>query len=250
MAAKILHPLAVSAFCENLAMMLRAGVQTDEALSLMQGDGSGGLLNECAGAILERLNGGESLAEAAGACGYLPRHAARLIAAGEEAGRTDDVLQSLAAYYEMQDQLQKKLRSAVLYPAILLLMMALVLAVMVGRVLPVFTGVYAGLSGSVAASSYSYISAAGVIGRVAPHAARGRSAARAFGKAALHRRGLPPHGRGALYHRAGHLYGQRRGYGYRHGQRRRAGNAQRPACAVGGLPAADGRGPQPGAGDL
>ena len=157
MAAKILHPLAVSAFCENLAMMLRAGVQTDEALSLMQGDGSGGLLNECAGAILERLNGGESLAEAAGACGYLPRHAARLIAAGEEAGRTDDV----------QDQLQKKLRSAVLYPAILLLMMALVLAVMVGRVLPVFTGVYAGLSGSVAASSYSYISAAGVIGRVA-----------------------------------------------------------------------------------
>ncbi len=167
MAAKILHPLAVSAFCENLAMMLRAGVQTDEALSLMQGDGSGGLLNECAGAILERLNGGESLAEAAGACGYLPRHAARLIAAGEEAGRTDDVLQSLAAYYETQDQLQKKLRSAVLYPAILLLMMALVLAVMVGRVLPVFTGVYAGLSGSVAASSYSYISAAGVIGRVA-----------------------------------------------------------------------------------
>ena len=106
MAAKILHPLAVSAFCENLAMMLRAGVQTDEALSLMQGDGSGGLLNECAGAILERLNGGESLAEAAGACGYLPRHAARLIAAGEEAGRTHDVLQSLAAYDETQDQLR------------------------------------------------------------------------------------------------------------------------------------------------
>lgn len=164
MAAKTLRPLAVSAFCEDLSMMLKAGVQTDEALSLIQGDGDGGALSECAGALLERVNQGEPLAEAVAECGYFPHHAARLIAAGEAAGRTDDVLKSLASYYETQDGLQKKLRSAVLYPAILLLLMSLVLAVMVGRVLPVFMGVYTGLSGSVAASSYSYISAAGVIG--------------------------------------------------------------------------------------
>ena len=155
MAAKTLQPLAVSAFCEDLAMMLKAGVQTDEALSLIRGEGGEGLLSECAGAILERLDSGEPLAGAVAECGYFPHHAARLIAAGEEAGRTDDVLKSLAAYYEAQDQLQKKLRSAVLYPVILLLLMALVLAVMVGRVLPVFTGVYTSLSGSVAASSYA-----------------------------------------------------------------------------------------------
>jgi type IV pilus assembly protein PilC len=52
----------------------------------------------------------------------------------------------------------------VIYPAVLLFLMAGVLAVLVARVLPVFTGVYTGLAGSVAASSYAYITAANIIG--------------------------------------------------------------------------------------
>ena len=51
-----------------------------------------------------------------------------------------------------------------IYPAVLLFLMAGVLAVLVARVLPVFTGVYTGLAGSVAASSYAYITAANIIG--------------------------------------------------------------------------------------
>ena len=42
MAAKILRSLAVSAFCEDMAMMLAAGIQVDDALSLMRGDSGGG----------------------------------------------------------------------------------------------------------------------------------------------------------------------------------------------------------------
>ena len=67
-------------------------------------------------------------------------------------------------YYETQDKLEKRLKSAVIYPAVLLFLMAGVLAVLVARVLPVFTGVYTGLAGSVAASSYAYITAANIIG--------------------------------------------------------------------------------------
>ena len=37
MAAKILRSLAVSAFCEDMAMMLAAGIQVDDALSMMRG---------------------------------------------------------------------------------------------------------------------------------------------------------------------------------------------------------------------
>ena len=35
-------------------------------------------------------------------------------------GRTDSVLKSLAVYYETQDRLEKRLKSAVLYPAVLI----------------------------------------------------------------------------------------------------------------------------------
>ena len=164
MAAKILRSLAVSAFCEDMAMMLAAGIQVDDALSLMRGDSGDGPLYDAASAVLERVQMGEPLAEAVEQCGYFPAYAAQLVAAGEAAGRTESVLKSLAVYYETQDKLEKRLKSAVIYPAVLLFLMAGVLAVLVERVLPVFTGVYTGLAGSVAASSYAYITAANIIG--------------------------------------------------------------------------------------
>ena len=164
MAAKTLRSLAVSAFCEDMAMMLAAGIQVDDALSLMRGDSGDGPLYDAASAVLERVQMGEPLAEAVEQCGYFPAYAAQLVAAGEAAGRTESVLKSLAVYYETQDKLEKRLKSAVIYPAVLLFLMAGVLAVLVARVLPVFTGVYTGLAGSVAASSYAYITAANIIG--------------------------------------------------------------------------------------
>ena len=147
MAAKILRSLAVSAFCEDMAMMLAAGIQVDDALSLMRGDSGDGPLYDAASAVLERVQMGEPLAEAVEQCGYFPAYAAQLVAAGEAAGRTESVLKSLAVYYETQDKLEKRLKSAVIYPAVLLFLMAGVLAVLVARVLPVFTGVYTGLAG-------------------------------------------------------------------------------------------------------
>ena len=36
MSRKILDDLGVSAFCESMAMMAQSGIQTDEALSLLQ----------------------------------------------------------------------------------------------------------------------------------------------------------------------------------------------------------------------
>ncbi|MFQ9680481.1 MAG: type II secretion system F family protein [Ruthenibacterium lactatiformans] len=147
-----------------MAMMLAAGIQVDDALSLMLGDSGDGPLYDAASAVLERVQRGEPLAEAVEQCGYFPAYAAQLVAAGEAAGRTESVLKSLAVYYETQDKLEKRLKSAVIYPAVLLFLMAGVLAVLVARVLPVFTGVYTGLAGSVAASSYAYITAANIIG--------------------------------------------------------------------------------------
>lgn len=58
MAAKILRSLAVSAFCEDMAMMLAAGIQVDDALSLMRGDSGDGPLYDAASAVLERVQWG------------------------------------------------------------------------------------------------------------------------------------------------------------------------------------------------
>ena len=55
MAAKTLRSLAVSAFCEDMAMMLAAGIQVDDALSMMRGDsGDGPLYGRGGGTHRER----------------------------------------------------------------------------------------------------------------------------------------------------------------------------------------------------
>ena len=121
-----------------------------------------------------------------------------MLAAGERSGRTVQVLNSLAGYYDAQDRLQARLKSAVLYPLVLLLLMAAILAVLLARVMPVFTGVYASLSGSLTASSYRYIAAGYVFGG----AALAVTALLAAGLVACVLLGRTPAGRETLARRA------------------------------------------------
>lgn len=167
MAKRELDALAVSALCENLALLLGAGIQLDEAAGLLSEDSAAGPFREAARTMQKALLLGESLSSAVEQTGALPGYAVRMIAAGEKAGRTEAVLNSLARYYASQARLQKKMRSAVVYPAVLLGLMAAILAVLLAWVLPVFTGVYEGLVGDIATSSYGYIRLAYWVGGVA-----------------------------------------------------------------------------------
>ena len=151
----------------ELALLLGAGIQLDEAAGLLSEDSAAGPFREAARTMQKALLLGESLSSAVEQTGALPGYAVRMIAAGEKAGRTEAVLNSLARYYASQARLQKKLRSAVVYPAVLLGLMAAILAVLLAWVLPVFTGVYEGLVGDIATSSYGYIRLAYWVGGVA-----------------------------------------------------------------------------------
>ncbi len=162
MSKKKLDDLGVSAFCESLGMMVRSGIPTDEAISLLQGESreDGALaraLNETA-AFLEQ---GGTLAAALEKTEVFPDFALRMIRAGENTGRLEDVLFRLARYYADQKTLSEKLRGAVTYPAAMLTLIIAVLAVMLAIVLPSFRAVYDRLTGSLAASSYAYIRWAG-----------------------------------------------------------------------------------------
>ncbi len=160
MSKKLLDNLGVSAFCESMAMMAQAGIQTDEAISLLQSEkhSTGGLLEQGLAAMKEKVDAGESLAAAMEASGIFPDYAIRMVEAGESSGRLEDILFRLSGYYAEQKTISEKLRGAVTYPAAMLGLIIAVLAVMLTMVLPAFTDVYDRLTGSLAASSYRYVS--------------------------------------------------------------------------------------------
>ena len=159
MSKRKLDNLGVSAFCESMGMMLRAGIQTDEAIDLLQSgkEPSGGVLGEGLAVMKTQVDQGRGLAAAMQESGMFPDYALRMVEAGETSGRLEDILFRLSRYYADQKAISEKLRSAVTYPAAMLVLIIAVLAVMLTMVLPSFTDVYNNLTGSLSASTYGYI---------------------------------------------------------------------------------------------
>ena len=166
--AQELQSMAVSAFCENMAMLLNAGIDPEEGTALLSDTGVESEFHDAADVVHKYLeeNGG-TLADACQASGYFPDYACRMLATGEMTGRTEQVLKGLARYYAGQARLSKQVRSAVTYPAVLLFIMAVILAVLLAQVLPVFSRVYATMAGGTAAAGYRYLQVGYVVGGVA-----------------------------------------------------------------------------------
>lgn len=168
MAVQILSEKQISVFCRSLAMMLRSGVTMQEAVELFvqDGDDASPLLHSTAQQMGKALGEGQSFAQTARDTGAFPEYALGVFSTAELSGRLDEVLDRLADYYDRQHALNERLRSTLTYPVALLLMMCGVLSVLVFSVLPMFVRVYNSLTGSLAASSYAYVLAASLIGRV------------------------------------------------------------------------------------
>lgn len=168
MAVQILSEEQISVFCRSLAMMLRSGVTMQEAVELFvqDGDDASPLLRSTAQQMEKALGEGQSFAQTARDTGAFPEYALGVFSMAELSGRLDEVLDRLADYYDRQHALNERLRSTLTYPVALLLMMCCVLSVLVFSVLPMFVRVYNSLTGSLAASSYAYVLAASLIGRV------------------------------------------------------------------------------------
>lgn len=167
MATKMLESSAISAFCESVAVMYSAGIQIDEAVYLLGENMEDAAFKHTCEEVYAGLIAGKPLAAALGDTGSFPSHVVDMVSAGEHAGRLESVLWSLAKYYDEEDRLYAKVKSAIAYPAALLCVMSVILLFTVLVILPVFMDVYTGLTGNVAAGSFAYVSASVAIGWVA-----------------------------------------------------------------------------------
>ncbi len=163
MAIKLLDALGVSAFCESMGMLVQSGIATDEAVSLLKSEKRGGTLEQGLEVMEREVQEGKSLSQAMETSGIFPDYCRHMIAAGERSGRLEDILFRLSRYYAQQKTIAEKLRSTILYPATMLILVIIVLVVMLTAVLPAFNGVYEKLTGSLAASAYGYIRGAYVL---------------------------------------------------------------------------------------
>ncbi|MHB1653744.1 MAG: type II secretion system F family protein [Desulfitobacteriaceae bacterium] len=128
---------SVSAFCSQLAMMIRSGANLVRGLEILQSQMEDRRLREVIETIYRGVSRGNSLAQAMQETrGALPSLLVNLVAVGEQSGMLDSVLTSMAEYYERENFIRKKITSAAIYPVIMTVVLIGLVAFFMGFILP------------------------------------------------------------------------------------------------------------------
>lgn len=127
-------------FTGELATLLESGLPLDRSLTiLLQLTEENLKLNKLVVDVLEKVKAGKSLADALESrTGVFSKFFLNMIRAGEMGGNLGGVLQRLAEYLERSQELKETVSTAMIYPAILLLMSLTSLFVMLTFVVPQF----------------------------------------------------------------------------------------------------------------
>ena len=128
----------VSLFSLQISMMLKAGILPVDGVGLLEAEGVSDREKKLLSTMREVLEQGMPFYEAMEATTSFPEHAVRMVRIGEETGRLEQVLTSLAQHYQQEHELRENMRQAVMYPAWLSVVIAVVTFVLITEVLPVF----------------------------------------------------------------------------------------------------------------
>ncbi len=127
----------------QLSTMINAGVPIVQSFELLVTATSGAGMKKLLKGILKHLKEGESLSQAmAHFPKYFDRLFVSLVAAGEQGGILDTILLRLAEYREKTLALNKKVKSAMFYPAAIITVMIVVVVILMIFVIPVFSQLF------------------------------------------------------------------------------------------------------------
>jgi type IV pilus assembly protein PilC len=136
-------------FTRQFATMIDAGLPLVQALDILSSQVENKTLGKALSQVKVDVESGATYADA------LKKHPrifselyVNMVAAGEAGGILDTILNRLAAYIEKAMKLKKKVKSALVYPAVVTSIAVLVIAVIMIFVVPTFSKMFAQLGGT------------------------------------------------------------------------------------------------------
>ena len=138
----------ISSFSLQISLLIHAGINIADGLFLLMEDENDKDIRDLLEFLANKVDEGHQLSDAMRESNAFPSYVVNMAATGEETGRTEAAFNSLTEYYEGQRELNDRIRNAVLYPAILMVLMLIIIGVLLVKVLPIFNTVYNQLGGS------------------------------------------------------------------------------------------------------
>jgi type IV pilus assembly protein PilC len=139
-------------FTRQFSVMIDAGLPLVQGLDIIGTQAENPAFRKVLLDVKSRVEAGSTFAEA---LGEHPKAFdelfVQLVKAGEVGGILDTILQRLGAYIEKNEKLKRRVKGAMVYPAIVLTVAAAVLVVLIGYVVPVFEKMFKDFGGALPA---------------------------------------------------------------------------------------------------
>lgn len=139
----------LSVLCYQFSVVFRSGMTYLEGLDVLAEDIFDTPTSAMIGAMAEDVKEGMRLNQAMHRQSAFPAYLVQMVAIAEETGTVAEVFEQLSQYYEQNDLLTHEIKSALAYPALILLLMTGVILLLVGKVLPVFREILLSVGGEV-----------------------------------------------------------------------------------------------------
>ena len=157
---KPIKPLDIAIFSRMWATMMKSGVPIVQALEIIGSGQKNPRMANMVNAIRDDISGGNSLYDS------LSKHPVQfdelyrnLVRAGESAGVLETVLETIASYQENIEAIKGKIKKALFYPAMIIVVAILVSAILLIFVVPQFEEVFKGFGAELPAFTKMIVAA-------------------------------------------------------------------------------------------
>ncbi|NND97965.1 MAG: type II secretion system F family protein, partial [Pirellulaceae bacterium] len=129
----------ICAFTRQLSILQDAGLPILRSLKILEANQKPGKLKNALMDVCDEIEGGSTLSEAMGKCPKVfNRLYVNMIKAGEAGGALETILQRLADFQESAESLKRKVKGALIYPVIVVLVAASILTFIMIFIVPTF----------------------------------------------------------------------------------------------------------------
>lgn len=130
-------------FTRQFATMINSGLPLVQSLNILAAQTENARLKDVCKAVVLDVEAGNTLADALSKHpSAFPALYVNMVAAGEAGGILDTILLRLAAFLEKNDKLVRKVKSAMIYPAVIFSVAIAAIAILLIFVIPVFRSMF------------------------------------------------------------------------------------------------------------
>lgn len=156
-------PDDLATFAEQMSVMLGAGITSAKALEQVAADTPNAVLKRSLMEIREGTVRGDPFSEAMAATGLFDNLTVNLVVAGERTSKTKEMLMQLSIMKRKEAELNAKIRSAMIYPMVMLTMAIILTYAMLTQMVPKFATMVADSGGKMPALTAAVMAISNVL---------------------------------------------------------------------------------------